>query len=124
MSLSIVNLRATVAMREEDARIARKHRDEAAARPWSRENQRAYEGARDWANQCGEREAEARGRLIRALEADGAAARRDAAMEACKYCGPDEACPRHSGAALTDVGSDGVTRLTLDGAAHLLEGGR
>ena len=65
MQTTEIELRATLAMRAEDARIARKHRDEAAARPWSAANQRAYESARDWADHCGEREAEARGALIR-----------------------------------------------------------
>ena len=65
----LTNLRAEKAMREVDYTIAVKHREEAAARTWSRENQRAYESARDWAETCFEAFAEARGKLIRALAA-------------------------------------------------------
>lgn len=42
------NLRAQVAMRQEDLRIARKHEQEAAARPATAPNRAAYEGAVRW----------------------------------------------------------------------------
>lgn len=57
-------LRADVAMRQEDARIARKHMEEAAARPWTPENVAAYEGACAWLDTCRERLRVARVALI------------------------------------------------------------
>jgi hypothetical protein len=80
----VVNLRAEVAMREEDVRIARKHRDEAGARTVQiicrpgeahagcicgacGENESyAYAGAEEWLEVCMEAEASARARLIAA----------------------------------------------------------
>ena len=63
--LTALNLRATLAMRVEDLRIARKHREEAAARPMTPANKGAYKRALAWEATCREREQEARGRVIR-----------------------------------------------------------
>lgn len=59
-------LRADVAMRSEDTRIAHKHMVEAAARNASPENDAAYERALAWWHVCRIAEHDARGRLIRA----------------------------------------------------------
>lgn len=56
--------RATLAKREEDFRIARKHEQEAAARIHTPENRRAYIAAREWADACAERARVARARVI------------------------------------------------------------
>lgn len=64
----IVNLRAEVAMRAEDHRIARKHEDEAAARPATAENVRAYARAVRWSAHRAEQEREARARLIQFVQ--------------------------------------------------------
>jgi hypothetical protein len=63
--LALLNLKATVAMRDEDLRIATKHRVEAGARLASPGSERAYDGAVTWEDHC-RREAEnARARLLR-----------------------------------------------------------
>ena len=62
----LIDLRAEVAMRDEDYRIAKKHREEAAERIGTDENVRAYKRAERWARDCYDRACEARGRLIRA----------------------------------------------------------
>jgi hypothetical protein len=62
----MLDLRATLAMRAEDLRIARKHREEAAARTMSPANKAAYERACRWESCCAEREQAARGAVIRA----------------------------------------------------------
>lgn len=59
-----LDLRATLAMRAEDHRIATKHMREAAARTMSAENRAAYERALRWALRCGERERDARAALL------------------------------------------------------------
>lgn len=61
---TITELRAIVAMRQEDARIARKLRNEAAARVQSPEAIRSLAGAEDWYEHCAERERQARAALI------------------------------------------------------------
>jgi hypothetical protein len=50
----LTDLRARVAERDEDLRIARKHREEAAARTMSAENHRAYLSALRWEETCAE----------------------------------------------------------------------
>lgn len=65
-----LNLRAELAMRLEDLRIARKHQEEAAARPYSTTNAAAFKRAVRWTNHCATREQEARGRVIRASLAE------------------------------------------------------
>ena len=67
--MNLIDLRATLAMRAEDTRIARKHRDEAAARTMSAENRRALDGASEWLETCLEAERVARSECIRALGA-------------------------------------------------------
>jgi hypothetical protein len=62
-------LDATVAMREEDLRIARKHAREAAERGWTPENRRAYQNAEGWVDICHSRLCDARGLRIRTLAA-------------------------------------------------------
>ena len=59
-----IELRAEKAMREGDYRIARKHAEQAAARPMTPANQRSYERAREWETLCLKRFVEARARLI------------------------------------------------------------
>lgn len=66
---SLVNLKAQLAMKVEDLRIATKHREEAAARPMSPSNKAAYERACSWEDLCREREQNARGRVIQAVAA-------------------------------------------------------
>jgi len=63
--MSALDLRATLAMRAEDLRIARKHRVEAGARVMSPANRAAYLGALRWEETCREREQAARGAVIR-----------------------------------------------------------
>lgn len=59
-------LRATVAMADEDLRIATKHRIEAAERPANGgPNEDAYKRALRWENHCREASQAAHGRLIR-----------------------------------------------------------
>ena len=64
MDSNLISLRATLAMRMEDSRIARKHRDEAAARTMSPTNRRAYLRAEAWVARCAERERVARVAVI------------------------------------------------------------
>ena len=64
-SMTHLELRATLAMRAEDLRIAAKHRAEAGARPMTPANQHAYLGALRWENTCREREQAARGAVVR-----------------------------------------------------------
>lgn len=71
MSSNEARLRAELRMREEDSRIARKHAEEAAARIWTVDNHAAYVRCAAWADLCAEREAAARGRLIRFNLAQG-----------------------------------------------------
>jgi DnaJ-class molecular chaperone len=66
------NLKADVAERVEDLRIATKHRRQAAARPMTRANERAYQSALAWERTCSEREQQARARLIQAKLAHAA----------------------------------------------------
>jgi hypothetical protein len=63
---NLIELRATVAMRSEDTQIARKHRDEAAARNRTPENVRALESQSLWLAVCSERERVARAACIAA----------------------------------------------------------
>lgn len=63
---SFIDLRAEVAKRDEDYRIARKHANEAAARDGTEGNIRAYKGAERWAQTCLKRRQEAHARLIQA----------------------------------------------------------
>ena len=65
MTDSQTDLRATLAMRVEDLRIARKHRAEAGARVMTAASVRAYNGAVEWEAECQRREQAARGALIR-----------------------------------------------------------
>lgn len=65
----LVSLRATLAMRVEDLRIARKHEAEAAARTMSAANFGAWIRSADWLHDCAEREQEARAAVIRAVAA-------------------------------------------------------
>lgn len=60
----LTRLRAEVAMRAEDTRIARKHADEAAARIGTDENVRAWKRAERWLRMCAERERQVRVQLI------------------------------------------------------------
>lgn len=60
----LTQLRAEVAMRAEDTRIARKHADEAAARSDTDENVSAWKRAERWLRTCAERERQARVKLI------------------------------------------------------------
>lgn len=74
---NLVDLRAEVARRAEDLRIARKHEAGAAARVGIEENVRAYQRAHRWTQRCAEAERQARSALIRAVregENDGSAA--------------------------------------------------
>lgn len=66
---SLTELRASLAMRVEDARIARKHEAEAAGRIGTPENVAAYNRARRWADTCREREQAARAALTGAVAA-------------------------------------------------------
>ena len=66
VNTSLIDLRAEVAKRAEDLRIATKHRIEAAERIGIEENVSAYKRAMWWENKCRQAEQEARGRLIRA----------------------------------------------------------
>lgn len=61
----LINLRAEVAERAEDHRIARKHEEEAAARVGTPENVAAWRRACRWTADRAEAEREARSRLIR-----------------------------------------------------------
>jgi hypothetical protein len=60
-----LTLRADLAKRVEDLRIATKHRVEAAARVMTPANKRAYERALAWEQDRREAEQAARGRVIR-----------------------------------------------------------
>lgn len=50
----LIDLRATMAMRREDLRIARKHEQEAAARVGTSENVNAWKRAVRWTSKCAE----------------------------------------------------------------------
>lgn len=63
---NMITLRAEVAKREEDLRIARKHEHEAAERSYSFENQRAWIGAKNWTDECSWQLQQARAALIQA----------------------------------------------------------
>lgn len=65
MRTDLTTLRAEVAMRDEDHRIAVKHTEEAAARPKTLENIRAYRRAVRWELRCLERAIVARNNLLR-----------------------------------------------------------
>jgi hypothetical protein len=67
--LAALNLRATAAMRDEDARIARKHFVEAAARKSTPENVAAYHRALSWWDVCNTRSQQAHAALIRHMMA-------------------------------------------------------
>jgi hypothetical protein len=64
MATSDLDLRATLAMRAEDTRIAYKHMVEAAERISTPANDRAYHGALAWWQTCRTREADARAAVI------------------------------------------------------------
>jgi hypothetical protein len=66
MSDSMIDLKATAAMRAEDLRIATKHREESAARVMSPANRRCYEADLAWEQTCRERAEEARAAVIQA----------------------------------------------------------
>lgn len=70
-SQNLVNLRAEVAMRAEDLRIARKHRIETGARVMGEVSRAVYAGALAWEDTCSTREQAARGVLITASLAEG-----------------------------------------------------
>ena len=59
-----IEIRAELAKRVEDLRIARKHREEAAARTSTAASIAAYQGACAWENICREREQAARAAVI------------------------------------------------------------
>ncbi len=61
---TLVDLRAEVAMRAADSRIAARHMAQAAERIMTPENRRAYLGAERWFHVCKEAERQARKRLI------------------------------------------------------------
>lgn len=63
---STTELHAELAKRVEDARIARKHMEEAGARTCTPENVKAYQRACDWSDECAQRERVARAACIRA----------------------------------------------------------
>jgi len=62
---SITTLRAEVAERDEDYRIARKHFVQAAERTGTPENQAAYKRALSWMDECKIRRERAHSALIR-----------------------------------------------------------
>lgn len=64
MSFDLIDLRATAAMRQEDLRLATKHREEAGARVMSPESKRAYDGALTWETTCREAAEAARALVI------------------------------------------------------------
>lgn len=64
MPAILIDLRATVAMRAEDTRIARQHEEQAAARNMTPANSAAYDLASAWTAACAERERVARVALI------------------------------------------------------------
>jgi hypothetical protein len=70
--VSLLDRKATLAMRAEDLRIARKHAEEAGARVMSPENRRAYLRCLDWQAVCLKREQQARGLVILAGMAERA----------------------------------------------------
>ena len=49
---TLIAARADLAMKDEDLRIARKHREQAAGRIMTPENERAYHGALAWEDTC------------------------------------------------------------------------
>lgn len=69
-SNSLIDLRASAAMRREDLRIATKHREEAAARKMSPANRAAYERALAWEQNRREAAEAAGAALIRANDVE------------------------------------------------------
>ena len=70
MSSNLIDLRAEVAKRVEDLRIATKHREEAGGRMMAAAEKLAYRRAVEWEDLCRTREQRARGILIRATQAE------------------------------------------------------
>jgi hypothetical protein len=64
---TLIDLRATVAMRSEDLRIATLHREQAGARHMSSANHAAYCRCVRWEDHCREQARQARAALIVAL---------------------------------------------------------